>query len=338
MAAGNAVQFREFVERQLLADGCLYHAFARLAQRQRDLPYLAELRQPAWNRSPLIAYMRRRFRSRIAERTGLQSFPHDALHAPDLVRPRRPFGGFRSEGIKAQRRMPQKNGHVDQRTLLFHDIEILGKRLEPPIVAETGLKRLDAHALDILERPQDKAAMLLARRCDAEAAIAHHDRRHTVPRRDRQLPVPKKLRIVMRMDVDDAGSNHLPPGIDSRLRAGGGVSHGHNFAVENTDVSGITRRTGAVHDESARDLQVVVHENALSMNRKTSSPHVRIQSVKRQAYRVPRRCRGISSCVPARSDFSCALPALPATRARSNPNAGNRSPTSGGEHCTYPSS
>ena len=282
--------------------------------------------------------MRRRFRCRVTERARFEALAHQTFHMPDLLRPRRPFGGFRPEGIETKRRMPQKNGYVNQRTLLFHDVEIFGKRLEPPFVAETGLQRLDAHALDIFECPQNKTAVLLARRRNAEPAIAYHDRRHTVPRRDRQLPVPQKLGIVMRMYIDDAGGNDLPPGVDSRPRPGGGLPHRHNFAIANTDVSGIARRAGAVDNESTHDLQIVVHENVLPVNRKNPRLDISIRIVKRRACRVQRRCRGISSCVPARSDFSCALQALPATRARSNPNAGNRSPTSGGGHCTYPSS
>jgi hypothetical protein len=70
---------------------------------------------------------------------------------------------------------------------------------------DARLERGERHALDVLERPEDQLAMRRPRRRDAEAAVADDDRRDAVPRGDREHAVPEDLRVVVRVDVDEAG-------------------------------------------------------------------------------------------------------------------------------------
>ena len=81
--------------------------------------------------------------------------------------------------------------------------EVLGERLEAPV--DALVEGLHRHALDVLERAHDDVAVLGSRRRDAEAAVAHHHTRDPVPARRREVAVPEDLRVVVRVDVDEAG-------------------------------------------------------------------------------------------------------------------------------------
>src|SRR5690606_34029883 len=49
---------------------------------------------------------------------------------------------------------------------------------------------------------------------EADAAIAHHDRGDTVPARRRHFGVPRRLPVIMGVDVDEARGDDLAAGVD----------------------------------------------------------------------------------------------------------------------------
>ncbi len=131
--------------------------------------------------------------------------------------------------------MPNQRAHVDRRAALFDRVEVLLERFERPFIAQPRLQRVEAHPLDFLERSHDESAMLGARRRDTEAAIAHHHRGHTVPRRYGHHAVPQDLRVVVRVDVDEAGGDHAAARLDGRGCLAGSLGHGGDLAVLDRD-------------------------------------------------------------------------------------------------------
>jgi len=144
-------------------------------------------------------------------------------------------------------------------------VEILREGLEAPVLAHAGLERGDAHALDLLERADDEVAMGAARRRDAEAAIAYHHRGDAVPGRDAEHAIPQDLRIVMRVDVDEARADDAPRGIDRLARILRCSPKRHHLAAGDADITGVARAAGAVDDAAAGDLQVVGHAGSVSV-------------------------------------------------------------------------
>jgi hypothetical protein len=150
------------------------------------------------------------------QRAGVQRLAHDAAHRGHFLFGGGPLGGAFAHHVQAQRRVADQGRDVDRAAALLDEIEVLGKGLEAP-VAQAFLQRRGAHAFHLLQRLDQQLAVVLAHRRDAEAAVAHHHRRHAVPRRDRQQPVPQHLRVVVRVHVDEA--RHTTRPVASMVRA-----------------------------------------------------------------------------------------------------------------------
>ena len=101
--------------------------------------------------------------------------------------------------------------------------------------------------------------MLGPGRRDAEAAIADHYRGDAMPGRDGEHGIPQHLRVVVRVDVDEARRYDLTAGIDGAKGLVGRMTQRHDLAVLDADVAAVARGTGAVDDLAARDLQVIRH-------------------------------------------------------------------------------
>ena len=100
--------------------------------------------------------------------------------------------------------MPDVRDEVEHRPAPLDRCEILRERLEVPF--DPRQQRRGVHVLDVLERAHDHLAMLGARRRDREAAVAGDDGRDAVIRRRTQRGIPEDLRVVVRVDVDEAGT------------------------------------------------------------------------------------------------------------------------------------
>lgn len=105
--------------------------------------------------------------------------------------------------------MSELGCHIHRPALLLQCIEIaFPTPLHALVQGGTG-DILDAfHQLD--------EPMLPARsyRGEADSAIAHYDTGHAVPARWSKLLVPGRLSIVMGMNIDEAGRDQKPVGID----------------------------------------------------------------------------------------------------------------------------
>ena len=97
-------------------------------------------------------------------------------------------------------------------------------------------------------------------RRDAEAAVADHHGGHAMPRRDAQHAVPQDLRVVVRVDVDEARRDDLALGVDGRRGRPVGLAQRDDLAVLDADVADEARLARAVDDRAARDLQIEGHD------------------------------------------------------------------------------
>ncbi len=112
--------------------------------------------------------------------------------------------------------MPDVARVVEQRAAPLDRVEVLGERLEvgPGHAFE---QRVGRHVLDVLERPDEQLAVLGADRRDREAAVAGDDRGDAVPARGRERGVPEDLGVVVGVDVDEAGRDHVAARVEHPL-------------------------------------------------------------------------------------------------------------------------
>jgi hypothetical protein len=138
-------------------------------------------------------------------------------------------------------------------------VHVLRESLERPVGADTGLQRGNAHALDALESAQDQLAMLGPRRRDTEAAVSHHDGGHAMPRRDGEHGIPQDLRVVVRVNVDEARRHDMTRGVDRLARLARRGTEGEHLAILDADIALTPRSARTVDDLAADDLDVVRH-------------------------------------------------------------------------------
>mgnify|MGYP003694434243 CR=1 FL=1 len=103
--------------------------------------------------------------------------------------------------------------------------------------------------------------MVRARGGDAEAAVAHHHRGHAVPGRDREHPIPHHLRVVVGMDVDEAGRDHEPVGVDRLCGGAFRLAERGDAAAPDPDVATHAWPSRAVDHGAAPDDEIEVHRS-----------------------------------------------------------------------------
>ncbi len=132
--------------------------------------------------------------------------------------------------------------------------EILLERA--PVPRHPFFEGTDGHALDASKHVQQVVRVLGTERRDREATVAAHHRRHSVQRRRRQRRVPEHLRVVVGMDVDEAGRDHLAVGFDRARRAIVDLADGRDASVLDCDVRAVPGTPGAVDHRSVADDQI----------------------------------------------------------------------------------
>jgi hypothetical protein len=105
-----------------------------------------------------------------------------------------------------------------------------------------------AHVVDV--------ARAITERCQGEAAVAADDRGDAVERRRARGAVPEHLRVVVGVEVDDAGGNDETVGVERSGRRFVDLAHGDDAAVPHAQIAGAGPRPGPVDDGPTGDQEI----------------------------------------------------------------------------------
>ena len=146
---------------------------------------------------------------------GVHRLAEDVLHARALF-----LGGGALVRVvthheQTQRGVPDVGGEVDADAVVGDRREVLGEGREVP--RDAGGERGDVHVLDVLERAGDQLVVLGARRGDREPAVARDHGGDAVEARRRERGIPEHLRVVVRVDVDEARRDDAVTGVEHPL-------------------------------------------------------------------------------------------------------------------------
>ena len=149
---------------------------------------------------------------------------------------------------------------VDHELAPVERVEILLERL--PVPREPLGERGSGNVLDTFHQLDQPLVTVGCRRREPDAAVTHHHRGHPVPRRRREVRIPRRLSVVVRVDVDPAGGDELAGGVDDTCRLAhivdrAGVDHGGDHPVVHHHVGDAAGSTGAVHHESPTDHEIM---------------------------------------------------------------------------------
>ena len=176
-------------------------------------------------------------------------------HHVELFRCRLAFGRVVPKHDPAKGRVPDEESGVDgDRSVEAAEPVAVGG----PVPLQPGGQRLDRDPLDPGHHPHQVVGVLGAGRREGEATVAAEHRGDPVVRRRARRRVPRKLRVVVRVQVDEPRSQDETVGVDRALRRLA-VGVEDDAAVTNTDVGTTAGGTGAVDDVGTAD-QDVEHE------------------------------------------------------------------------------
>jgi len=156
--------------------------------------------------------------------------------------------------IDAQGAMRQLGGDVDVVRPGFHRVEIFGEAF--PVPFKSFVQRGTRNVFDAFHQLDQPLAILDAHRREADAAIAHHDRGHAMPARWIEPGVPRRLPVIVGVDIDKARRDELALGIDLFATAADNLADCGDLAVLHRDVGGDERPAHAVGDASIADDEI----------------------------------------------------------------------------------
>ena len=80
-----------------------------------------------------------------------------------------------------------------------------------------------------------------------------------MPSRDSAVRIPSNLRVVMSVQIDEAGRDDQAVGVDGLFReAGGAAADLRDLAVLDPDVGAVTRHAGSVNNGSTFDVKIEI--------------------------------------------------------------------------------
>lgn len=235
----------------------LDHAATGTAHRARDAGQLRFARGQAGSEAPVSGAVLDRARGAEAQRASAQGLLDHRLHARDVtgIRLRAVIRAALAHRVEAQRRVRNLRAHVHHARHRLEHVEVLREALPAKIDAlgEHGLRDI-LHALHQLDQIAFAARPY---RGEADAAVAEHRGGHAVPRRRRELGIPGRLTVVVRVDVHPAGREQQAGRVDL-ARAGADLASDRCDAARlDGDVRTATWGAGAVHQRGVAYHQIV---------------------------------------------------------------------------------
>ena len=129
-------------------------------------------------------------------------------------------------------------------------LEPLRERLPAPV--ESRAQRLDGHALDAGHHAHDVVGVIGSGGREPEPTVAADDGRDAMERGRARGRIPRELRVVVRVDVDEPRRDHEASCVDPASRRLRPSADRHDPAVPDPDVGSPSDPPGAVDDGAAR--------------------------------------------------------------------------------------
>ena len=135
----------------------------------------------------------------------------------------------------------------------------LGERL--PVPRQTLVQHRAGNVFHAFHQLDEALVVGGMHRREADAAVADHHGGDAVPRRRDHALAPRRLTVVVRVDVDEAGSDEQPVGIDRAACRTADLPDFRDHAVVDRDVGRARGRAGPVDDRATANNRVVsVHQ------------------------------------------------------------------------------
>ena len=156
-----------------------------------------------------------------------------------------------SQDPDEKRRDRHVRKHVHRLWLPVDAVEELG--IAHPVPGEPLLHRLVGDRLDPRHGEHGALPHVGTHRCEAEAAVADDHRGDAVPAGERQIRVPEELRVVVGVEIDEAGGDdHAARVDDPRTIRGGDPPDVRDAAGPDADVRPIALCPRSVDDDAVR--------------------------------------------------------------------------------------
>ena len=197
-----------------------------------------------------------RARGREADRSGAHGLGGQRAHGGSvlgggILQPGRPL----AHHVEAQRAVGKLCAQVDVVRAPLDRVEILAEALPGPV--DPLVEHRSGNVLDPFHQRDEPWVGIGAYRREADAAVAHDRGGHAVPARRRHPFVPRRLSVVMRMDVDEARGDQQPDGVDLLFAPAGDRAHGGDQSAVHRHVSPAGLAAAAVGHQPAAHHQVV---------------------------------------------------------------------------------
>lgn len=204
---------------------------------------LALVGPAAWNRLTVGPAMSDGEAGRESGRSRVHGFANESGHGRDLLVGGCATHGFVAHHEHAQRRVADVRGVVENRAASANRVEVVGERLELP--RNSRVKRGRFHIFDLLHRANDEISIGRLGGGDGKTTVAGHHGGDTVEARRTERRVPEHLSVVVRVDVDEPGSDHQSGHVDDVVTHESGPDRRDAIALDQ-DVGESTRCAGSV--------------------------------------------------------------------------------------------
>ena len=307
----------------------LQHTRTGGPDRARDADQLVGLGLQGGRRLPQAGAVVDGAAGREAESTGGDALGSEACHLGDVVGGRRLLRRATfTHHVEPERSVRDLCAEVDVAWASIEVVEVLGERL--PLPRETLVQGGTGNVLDAFHELDQPLAVVLVHRSEPDAAVAHDDRRDTVPRRRGELGVPRRLTVrsgcgcrrsrVSRGDPRRPISR-VPPPATSPMSVHDAVGHG--------DVTGEPVTARPVDDRPVADHQIVrSHDSPLRLrgDHRTGRPKTRAESAPGSPWLPSNRPASADRILwPSSASADCGRPSRPSRGDLMNRNPDHRS-------------
>ena len=178
--------------------------------------------------------------------------------------------------------MRQLAGDIHVEPTLRKRIQIVGIAL--PVPGQAIGQHREGDVLDAFHQLDQPVAICRLAGCEADAAIAHHHGGDPVPGRGLHACVPRRLAVIVGVDIDKARRDDLAARVDLLGAGGRDPPDARDPPILHTDIGFKRRCAGSVHDGPAPDHQII------SLFHRRLLPAHRLRSSLQPFCRLPRGC------------------------------------------------